>query len=436
MDQGDARPPRLRASDVAWTAAIAVYAAGGLYVLVQGLVAALAARSPGLHDALHVQGLLGGVFARTAERAADASHLVGPGPQVALDYFGSFLNLALAGFLLWLRPRDRTARLLVIALIGAAGVFNLTAQAALESLPLTSFESIGQTGAHIVAGSAYVLAMVLFPDGRAVPRWSGRALALLYAPLLVAAAALAARASGTARPATLLLFFGVTVPVVGVAAQLYRLRRAETATAQAQARLLTWALVPALLLGAGFLIASGPGTLAPELAGRHLPEFPVGQYRVFQAVFGLIPLALLAGLVRYRLWDIERLVNRTLVYAIATLGLGAVYGAFVIVVQLIVGRVGSSPLIDSKPAVAVTTLLLASAFRPLRDRVQRFVDRRFNRARYDALVTAERFGACVRDEVELVTIAGELTSIVDEVISPASVDLWLRTDSPQVAPRL
>ena len=413
------------------------YVLGAAYVLGQGLLALVASAWPGVHEMLHVHAITDGFLARTAERVADASHGVPPGPQVLLDYLGSLVNLALAALVLRLRPHDRTARLLALALVGAAGVFNLTAQGVLETLPLTSVETTVQTAAHVVAGLAYVSALVLFPDGRAVPRWSAAGLGLLYVPIGIGAVLLAVRTSGVHRPLTLLLFFGVAVPLVGVAAQLYRLRRAATSTELAQARLLFFSLVPALLLAVGFLVLAGPTPGATALAGRHLSELPTALYRVFQLAFGLIPLALFAGLVRYRLWDIERIINRTLVYASVMMLLGGVYTGFVILVQVTVGQVGRSPLIDSKPAVAITTLVLASAIRPLRDRVQAFVERRFHRSRYDALVTVERFGACIRDEVSLDTLAEQLTSIVDEVLEPRDVRLWTptTTSGPSV-PRL
>lgn len=104
-------------------------------------------------------------------------------------------------------------------------------------------------------------------------------------------------------------------------------------------------------------------------------------------------------------------------------------------VQVTLGQVGSSPLIDSKAGVAITTLVLAAAIRPLRDRVQVFVERRFHRSRYDALVTVERFGTCIRDEVSLDTIAGHLTSIVGQVLEPREVQLWTPVRDAEVSRR-
>jgi hypothetical protein len=92
---------------------------------------------------------------------------------------------------------------------------------------------------------------------------------------------------------------------------------------------------------------------------------------------------------------------------------------------LLLGTVAASPLIDSKPAVAITTLLFVSAFRPLRERVQKFVDRRFNRSRYDAQVTMERFAEDLRHAVDLNDIVGRLDDVLTEVIEPRHVSIWL-----------
>jgi hypothetical protein len=230
---------------------------------------------------------------------------------------------------------------------------------------------------------------------------------------------------GPARPATLLLFFGLLVPAAGAAAQAYRIVKTDDATGQAQARLLFWALLPSVGFGIVFLVLHGLSPAVNVLAGRNIPEPPVALYRTFQPAFALIPLALFAGILRYRLWDIERLLNRTTVYAIVTGLLGGLYAVFVVVAQLLLGTVAASPLIDSKPAVAITTLLFVSAFRPLRERVQKFVDRRFNRSRYDAQVTMERFAEDLRHAVDLNDIVGRLDDVLTEVIEPRHVSIWL-----------
>ena len=362
---------------------------------------------------------------RVALRAADASHAVPSAPQIVADYLFSVVHLVLAAVLLKLRPRDWTARLLATALVGAAGVFNLTSQGVLEQLPYTPIETWAQVTAHVVAGLAYVYALLLFPDGRPVPRWRSAAIVPLYLTATVGAVFLSVRLEGQARPATLLLFFGLLVPTVGAAAQAYRIANTEDATGQAQARLLFWALLPSVGFGIFFLIRHGLSPATNVLAGRHLPEPPVALYRTFQPAFALIPLALFTGILRYRLWDIERLLNRTTVYAVATGLLGGVYLAFIVIAQLLLGTVAASPLIDSKPAVAVTTVVFLTAFRPVRDEVQKFIDRRFNRSRYDAQVTMERFSDELRHQVDLNDIVGRLDDVLTDVIQPRHVSVWL-----------
>lgn len=419
---------RLGRADLAFLIGFGIYVGGGLLVLGQGLLAVVASFSAELHEFLHVQGLGGGVFARIAIRAADASHSVPSGPQIVADYLFSAVHLGLSAVLLRLRPRDWGARLLATALVGAAGVFNLTSQAVLEQLPYTPLESLAQVAAHVLAGLAYVYALLLFPDGRPVPRWRPAALIPLYLTATVGAVFLSVRLEGPARPATLLLFFGLLVPAAGAAAQAYRIARTQDATGQAQARLLFWALLPSVGLGIVFLFLQGLSPATNVLAGRNIVDPPVALYRTFQAAFALIPLALFTGILRYRLWDIELLLNRTTVYATVTGLLGGLYAGFVVLAQLALGTVAASPLIDSKAAVAITTLVFVAAFRPLRDFVQGFIDRRFNRSRYDAQVTMERFAEELRHAVDLDDVMSRLDNVLTEVFQPRHFSVWV----PQV----
>jgi hypothetical protein len=133
----------------------------------------------------------------------------------------------------------------------------------------------------------------------------------------------------------------------------------------------------------------------------------------------LLPLAIAAAIARYRLYDLDRIVSRTLAYGLLTLLLGAGYAGVV----LGLGRLlpGSSSL-----AVAAATLAMAAVFQPARRRIQRAVDRRFNRRRYDAARTIEAFSARLRDEVDLDTLTVELLAVVDHTMQPTQTSLWLR----------
>lgn len=418
--------PGRRRLDVAFFVGLGLYALGGILILAQGLMAVAASLIPSLHESLHVTGLGTGFDARVALRIADASHAVPSWIQIVADYLFSIFHYLLAILFLRLRPGDWTARLLAVAMVGVAGIFNLTSQAVFEELSFTPLEAWGQIGGQMLAGLAYVYALLIFPDGRPVPRWPARKLIPIYLTAAAAAMFISLRLEGSARPAALLLLFGVLVPIAGAAAQGYRIFHTEDATSHAQARLLFWSLLPSVGIGLAFLALNGLAPTTNVLAGRGLVDPPIALYRTFQPAFALIPVALLLGMLRYRLWDIERVVNRTTVYAIATGLLGGAYAAVAVLLQLAFGTVAASPLLDSKPAVAITTWLFLAAFRPVRDRVQLFIDRRFNRNRYDAQVTIEKLQEGLRDEVDLAGIVRRLEVLLAEIIQPSRISAWLR----------
>jgi hypothetical protein len=137
-----------------------------------------------------------------------------------------------------------------------------------------------------------------------------------------------------------------------------------------------------------------------------------------------VPVSVAVAVLRYRLWDLDRLVSRTVTYAVVT-------GLLVVPYLLVVPAASRLAEGSGSLAVAAATLAVAALFQPLRRRVQAAVDRRFNRRRYDAARTVAGFGGRLRDEVDLDAIAAELVAVVERTVQPTQVSLWLR---PLVAP--
>ncbi|MEX0946697.1 MAG: hypothetical protein WD064_04970, partial [Acidimicrobiia bacterium] len=133
----------------------------------------------------------------------------------------------------------------------------------------------------------------------------------------------------------------------------------------------------------------------------------------------LLPMAIGIAIVRYRLFDIDRIVSRTVSYGVVVMVLGATFGALVFVLGDLLPLEGQLP-------VASTTLVVAALFNPLRRRVQERVDRRFNRSRYDAARTIELFTRRLRSSVDLVELGRDLQTVAAATMQPASMSMWLR----------
>jgi hypothetical protein len=141
------------------------------------------------------------------------------------------------------------------------------------------------------------------------------------------------------------------------------------------------------------------------------------------AVIPAIPISMAIAILRYRLYDIDILINRTLVYGSLTITLVALYfGGIVVLQRVFVLLTGQ----QSTLAVVASTLLIAALFNPLRGRIQSFIDRRFYRRKYDAVKTLESFSAKLRDETDLDALSGDLVGVVRETMQPTHVSLWLR----------
>ena len=170
-----------------------------------------------------------------------------------------------------------------------------------------------------------------------------------------------------------------------------------------------------------------------------LPFFAYGYTRaiwpVLQAlILPLVPISVGIAILRYRLYEIDRIINRTLVYGLLTVILGLGYAAGSLVFVLVAGTGADPP----SWLVAAATLAAAAIFRPARRRIQAAVDRRFNRRKYNTAQTIQAFSTRLRDQIDLDTLASELLAVVDQTMEPTQASLWLRPPppgSPGTAPR-
>ena len=174
-----------------------------------------------------------------------------------------------------------------------------------------------------------------------------------------------------------------------------------------------------------WVAAGAAAAVAGLLGGAAVPQGSVLSGVLYSSVL-CIPLAVAVAVLRYRLWDLDRLVSRTVTYALVTALLVVPYLLIVPAAGRLVGGSGSL-------AVAAATLAAAAVFQPLGRRVQDLVDRRFNRRRYDATRTVDRFATHLRDQVDLDALRAELLAVVDQTMQPVGASLWLR---PPAIPRL
>nr|MBA2601002.1 hypothetical protein [Actinomycetota bacterium] len=164
--------------------------------------------------------------------------------------------------------------------------------------------------------------------------------------------------------------------------------------------------------------AEEPVFIGAEFSGRNTA---ILAFRIFRIIVAVIPIALLVGLLHFRLWEIDRVINRALVYTILSGILAAVY----IGVILLLSRVFFADKRTPDFVVVGSTLAVAALFRPVRDRVQRFIDRRFYRRKYDATKTVEAFSYRAREQVDLDALTAELIGVVQETMQPKDISLWL-----------
>jgi hypothetical protein len=387
---------------------VAVIALGRFVTSVPARYAELAHPTSGVRAALAEMGLSAGGYAIY---------------NLALDAVFVSIFAVVAIVIFWRRSNDPVALLVATMLVvwgPLNGLFVLTPSATQEMSP-----ALGMALDRVptfVGYIAWMLFFYLFPSGRFVPRWT-RWLALLWGVAFFGLWNFTPFGPPSWPP---LLFAAAVLAVWGsfLVAQLYRYARVSDATERQQTKWVVFGVAVAVIGTLTTIFTVGAAVdLPPEEVGAKMMSV-----LLMDAFMLFIPLSIGIAVLRARLFDIDVVINRTLVYSSLTAMLALVYLGGVATTEAIF-RALTGQQRQPQLAVVISTLVIAALFNPLRRRNQAFIDRRFYRRKYDTAKTLEAFSARLRDETDLEALNDELVGVVRETMQPASVSLWLRPDT-------
>ena len=340
--------------------------------------------------------------------------------NVAIVKVFQLVWFAVGAIIFWRRSDDRMALLTSLFLVtfGTVAVDTTDAETLVSSFPAWW---LPVQGVQIVGEVCVALFFLLFPGGRFVPRWT-RWLAGAFIAFLVSMDLFAGLYSRS--PALEIIsylgFLGIVVSQVW--SQVYRYHRVSSPAQRQQTK---WVVFGTTLGVAGTFPSQLPVDLS--LVGGDTPLTLLFLKVGFALSLMLIPLSISVAVLRSHLFDIDLLINRTLVYGSLTAMLALVYVGGVAGLQAAFRTISGQ---ESTLAVVASTLAIAALFVPLRRRVQGFVDRRFYRRKYDAAKTLAAFNARLREETDLNTLSNDLVGVARGTMQPEHVSLWLRPDTP------
>jgi hypothetical protein len=342
--------------------------------------------------------------------------------NVVLDTVFVSVFAAVAGVIFWRRSDDLMALLVATMLVlwgPLNGLFVVTTEAIDGTHPVVDAALALLTFAGYIA---WMLFFYLFPSGRFVPRWT-RWLALIWGVGFFGLWNFTPFGPPSWPP----LLFNAAVLMVWssfLVAQVYRYARVSDRTQRQQTKWVVFGVAVAMTSALTTIFTLGAAVdLSPQEVGPRMMSM------LLMDAFGLlIPVSIGFAVLRSRLFDIDVVINRTLVYGTLTVVLGMVYfgsvASFQYTLRALTGQEDQPQL-----AIVASTLAIAALFNPLRRRIQEFIDRRFYRRKYDARKTLEAFSATLRDETDLEALNDDLVGIVRETMQPAHASLWLRSDT-------
>jgi hypothetical protein len=350
---------------------------------------------------------------------------------ISIDWYATFeLSISAASAMVftvvsvtifWRRSDDWMALLTSLGLL-AFGIFFLTEgpvvlaeQYPVLWLPVRSLAFLGSM--------SFILFLYLFPNGRFLPRWT-RWIPIFWAAHEVGYYFFPNTIFNINRTFPLLDFVvSSTFLIIGAGSQLYHYRRVSGPIQRQQTKWAVFGMVSAAL---GAIIFALPLNISPTLAQYGSPYTFALEAGIYGSLL-LIPLSIGVAILRHRLWDIDIVINRTLVYGILTVSLALVYFGGVTAAEAVFRALTGQ---EEQPqlAIVVSTLVIAALFSPLRHRIQGFIDRSFYRRKYDARKTLETFSAKLRDETDLDALSDDLVEVVKATMQPVHISLWLRPD--------
>lgn len=323
--------------------------------------------------------------------------------------------MATGALIFWRRSDDRGALLVSLQLLLFGTLFALP----LNYAPLSSWVTL----AGELIFTSFFFSCYWFPNGRFVPGWTRWLLVVWIASVVGGAFAPGTWLDVDAWPPLLNIPFFLLLAGSCVGAQVYRYRRVANSVERQQIK---WLVAGFAAVIACFILYNQVLLFIPGLAepGRGAALYDLLGGTLQLLAFMLVPLSIGYAMLRYRLYDVDIVVNRALVYGALTTALALVYVGTVVVLQAIVrGLTGDT---RSQLVTVASTLLIAALFQPLRHRFQLVINRRFFRTTYDAQRTLQAFGTRVRDETDLALLSDELVAVARATMQPEHVALWLR----------
>jgi hypothetical protein len=330
---------------------------------------------------------------------------------------------AVSGVLFWRKSIDRVILHFSLAFMLMGGIFLAPYPAAVFQLSLVWELPLD---VMLFLAQASLLVFYLFPDGRFVPSWTcWLALGWIALSLDVNLPRFLSVYNLWSLPFTYVLYILLEVAFYGsiVFAQFYRYRRVSSPVQRQQTKWVVFAFTivivgaSAALLVLNVLPYSFPALGLSDQFAQLVSSLAILLLPV------LIPLSIGIALLRYHLWDIDLLINRTLVYGSLTILLALVYFGLIFCLQALFQGMFHQ---NNAVAIVVSTLAIAALFLPLRQRIQRVIDRHFYRRKYDAVKTLAAFSVTLRNEVDLNELSRHLLATIEETMQPAHVSLWLR----------